>query len=112
MQVSLSSLKLGITAYVVPYLFVLGPALLMQGEAADIIRAVLTAGVGVFFLSAALQGWLLDRMNIVQRLLSLVAALLFMFVGGYTDIIAVAVGGVVALTCTSRRRLNKKGTDG
>jgi TRAP-type uncharacterized transport system fused permease subunit len=40
-------MRLGIAAYIVPFIFVLHPALIMKGNAMEIISAIVTAVIGV-----------------------------------------------------------------
>ncbi|PYE84893.1 TRAP transporter permease [Pseudoroseicyclus aestuarii] len=98
MATSGASFKIGIAAFVVPFMFFYNNALLMQGDWLEIARACLTACVGVYLLSAGVQGWIAGgRANWLVRAVLIVAAL-FMIEGGLlTDLIgvAVAVAGVV-----------------
>ena len=55
------------TAYIVPFLFVFSPTLLMRGTAFDIALAVATAIVGVWFVSAGMIGYGLRRMPAASR---------------------------------------------
>jgi TRAP-type uncharacterized transport system fused permease subunit len=71
----------------VPYLFVYGPSLLMQGTVGTILWSSLTALVGVFSLTAALQGWLLGRANLLERALLAGAAFSLIKTGIWTDTI-------------------------
>ena len=57
MATAWESMRFGWTAYIVPFLFVFSPALLLIGNPVDIAIAVLTAVVGVYAISAAFVGW-------------------------------------------------------
>jgi TRAP transporter 4TM/12TM fusion protein len=56
------------TAYIVPFLFVFSPTLLMQGSLFDVVLAVITAAVGVWFVSAGMIGYGLRRMPVAARI--------------------------------------------
>ncbi|MDR1509596.1 MAG: TRAP transporter large permease subunit, partial [Synergistaceae bacterium] len=69
-------IKTGFTAlvtaaagFVVPYMFVYNPYLLLQGGIVDIVVGTVTAFIGILGLSSAVQGYLADDLGIVQRLL-------------------------------------------
>ena len=69
-------LKTGFTAlanaaagFVVPYMFVYNPYLMLQGDVFHIVVGTITALIGIMGLSAAVQGFLLRDLNIVERLL-------------------------------------------
>ena len=81
------AMRLGISAYIVPFAFVYGPGLLMVGTASEIVTTAITALVGIVALSAAVEGYLLVLANPLQRLLLLVGAVALIFPGLATNII-------------------------
>lgn len=97
MATSFTSFKIGLTAFIVPFMFFYNAALLMEGEWFVILRAFVTACIGVFFLAAAIQGWFWGaHANWVVRGILLIAALCMIEGGFYTDI-AGAVLAVIAV---------------
>lgn len=97
--------RLGLAAYIIPYMFVYGPALLTIGEPLDVVLAAVTALVGVVGLAAAAEGWLLGRMAVWERLLTLGSALLLIKPGWVTDLAGLILFGVVALSQFRRHGL-------
>jgi TRAP-type uncharacterized transport system fused permease subunit len=67
--------RLGVIAYIVPFLFVFFPALLFQGSLFSVLIATVTALFGCFMLSAALTGYLFQRLNVVKRILFALAGI-------------------------------------
>jgi TRAP transporter 4TM/12TM fusion protein len=57
MQASLAAMRLGSIIYIVPFFFVLNPALIGQGTPVEVITVFATALLGVFFIGSALQGY-------------------------------------------------------
>ena len=97
MATSFTSFKIGLTAFIVPFMFFYNAALLMEGEWFVILRAFVTACIGVFFLAAAIQGWFWGAYsNWLVRAILLIAALCIIEGGLYTDI-GGAVLAVVAI---------------
>jgi TRAP transporter 4TM/12TM fusion protein len=68
--------RLGIVAYIVPFVFVYHPALILKGTAGDIVLAVGTATVGVFFLSVGCAGYLFRSLRLGKRALISLCGLL------------------------------------
>jgi TRAP transporter 4TM/12TM fusion protein len=89
---SVTAFKLGLAAFIVPFMFFYSPALLMLGSWLSIIHYTATACVGVFLLSAAVQGWFFGRINILLRTALGAAALLMISGGLTTDLIGVGLG--------------------
>nr|WP_244938031.1 TRAP transporter fused permease subunit [Sinorhizobium sojae] len=64
------SMRFGWTAYIVPFLFVFSPALLLMGDPVEIVVAVATAILGVYAISSAFIGWLHGPAGIFRRILT------------------------------------------
>lgn len=87
MKTGWTATRLGIVGFIVPYLFVYHPSLLMEGNWITILTSALTAFIGVFALAVAMEGWLLGKCNMLQRGILLSSALLMMKPGLRTDLI-------------------------
>ena len=76
-------------------MFVYNPYLLLQGDVLQIILGCVTALLGVIGLASAVQGFLIDDLNIVERLLLLSIPFLIL----YPSLVAncVGVGFLVAV---------------
>ncbi len=59
MRIGWQSMRLGTAIYIVPFCFVLNPALLLKGDAATVALSVSLAFAGIVVLGAALQGYVL-----------------------------------------------------
>jgi TRAP-type uncharacterized transport system fused permease subunit len=104
----LAAMRFGWSAFIVPVLFVFSPTLLLIGAPMEIALAVLTAGIGVWLVSAALAGYLGRRLGTGARLLLGLFGLMALVPAGafagaiYTDLVGV-VGGI-ALVLLIRRQ--------
>ncbi|WP_336367167.1 TRAP transporter permease [Marinobacter sp. C2H3] len=104
METSVASFRIGIAAFIVPFMFFYNSALLMDAPWFDIGRALITATVGVYLLSAGVMGWFADiRANWLVRILLIVAALLMIEGGGWTDLAGIVLGGVLYALQRQRR---------
>jgi len=92
MATSVSAFKLGLAAFIVPFMFFYHPGLLMEGEWGTIAQNVATASVGVYLLAAAVQGWFFGNAGLVVRVLLLVAALGMISGGLLTDLGGIVLG--------------------
>jgi len=92
MSTSVASFKIGIAAFIVPFMFFYNSALLMDGTWYEVGRAGVTAVFGVFLLSSGVQGWFVgQRAAWFIRLILIVAALMMIEGGLVTDLIGVAM---------------------
>ncbi|MBY5931484.1 TRAP transporter fused permease subunit [Tateyamaria omphalii] len=101
MATSVTSFKIGISAFVVPFMFFYNAAILMDGTWFEVIRAGLTAVFGVFLLSSGVQGWWNGaRANTAIRVGLIVVALLMIEGGWQSDLIG--LGGAAVLFILAR----------
>ncbi|MCX8226615.1 MAG: TRAP transporter large permease subunit, partial [Sulfitobacter sp.] len=75
MATAWEAMRFGWTAYIVPFLFVFSPALLLIGEPVEIATVVFTAIVGVYAVSAAFVGWLRGPIGYFRRFLTALSGL-------------------------------------
>ena len=102
--VGYTAFKYGIAAYIVPFMFVYGPELLLLGNPAHIPLAVVTVVIGAISLACAAQGWLLNNIGPLERLLLLGCALLMIDVYGLTTFIGMGLFAALILVQVIRRR--------
>lgn len=101
MGTSVASFKIGLAAFIVPFMFFYSPAMLMEGSAMQIMRVGLTATLGIVLLSGMVQAWFFGPVNVWQRVLMLVGAIFLIYGGIYTDVIGLAIG--IALFSMQRK---------
>ena len=107
MKTAITSTKLAIGAFIVPYVFALNPAMLfINTTVPEVILICITSFVGIFAVSAALEGYFLHHMAWYERILSVAGGLLLIYPGIVTDVIGLALVGVTILLHV----LNKKKT--
>jgi len=108
-------LKTGFTAllvaaagFIVPYMFIYNPGLLLQGSIFEIVFASVTALIAVIGLSAAVQGYFADDISIIERLLLFAVPFLIIYPTMLTNLIgAVIVGAVYAKQKGFGKKKNK-----
>ena len=79
MQTAVTAMRYGWAAYIVPFLFVFSPALLMMGEPGDILWSVAAAAAGVYLISAASVGWIAGAPGSLRRVGFLLAGVLLLY---------------------------------
>jgi len=106
MKTAMTATKLAIGAFIVPYVFALNPAMLFVDTTAwEVITISITSFVGIFAVSAALEGYLLSHMQWYLRIISAVGGLMLIYPGMLTDIIGIAlVGLMVVIQFTASRK--------
>jgi TRAP transporter 4TM/12TM fusion protein len=106
-----AAMRAAAPAYIVPFMFVYEPLLLMivkdwSTEWAFVVWSVITASIGVVCLAGSLFGWLFTLALAWQRVLLFIAALCLIKPGLITDAIGLALLAVVtAAQLLARRRI-------
>ncbi|MFC2032256.1 TRAP transporter permease [Chloroflexota bacterium] len=89
------AMRLGIVVYLVPFIFVLNPALVLQGSLSQLALLLPTALVGIWLIGSGLEGYVLGlgRMLIIPRVITFIAGL-----GLAVPYWEIKIGGAIALT--------------
>lgn len=96
MKTAFTATKLAIGAFIVPYVFALNPAMLfIDTTPGAIVLICITSLVGIFAVSASLEGWFKCHMKWYERVLSLIGGLLLIYPGLVTDITGLALVAVM-----------------
>ncbi|MGM8366244.1 TRAP transporter permease [Virgibacillus sp. W0181] len=69
MRTGVESFRLAIVAFIIPYMFVYGPALLMDGVWYDIVIKTIIAIIGCFFIATTVIGWLGGKLHFILRII-------------------------------------------
>ncbi|HEX6977687.1 MAG TPA: TRAP transporter permease [Alphaproteobacteria bacterium] len=93
-----ASVKIGAAGFIVPFMFVYEPALLMIGDWSTIISSVITASIGALLLAAGLHGYLLRPALLWERACLVGAAFCMIKPGWITDLIGVCLLAVVVVS--------------
>jgi len=90
-RTGLEAVRIGATGFIIPFMFVYGPSLLMIGSLGTIFTTVIASSIGVVALSAGLMGWFLKEATYLERAILVAGALLLIKPGLYTDAIGLAL---------------------
>jgi TRAP transporter 4TM/12TM fusion protein len=100
-----SAVKIGAAGFIVPFMFVYEPALLLIGEWPRVLHAATTATAGCLMLAGGLHGYLVGRASLWQRAALCAAAITLIKPGLVTDIAGAAFGiAVIVAQLAARRR--------
>lgn len=83
--------RLAIVGFVVPFLIIYNPVLLMIGKPGEIIAAVISAVIGITFIAAGFVGFLRARCGVAERILLAAGGFLLLIPGLLTDLIGLGL---------------------
>lgn len=92
LRTGVNASKLAIAAFLIPYVFVMNPKMLMLNAAwYEVVQIILTSLLGMLGVGMCLEKFWTSRLNIVQQLLALAGGLLLIYPGTLTDLIGVVL---------------------
>jgi len=105
-----TSFRIGLVAFIVPFIFVYQPVMLMYGTVMEILLCVVTSLAGCWSLAAMIEGWFSTGLNVLERGMLGLGWLLLMIPGLATDVAGIAV--VLAGYILQKRRAGGKDGSG
>lgn len=91
-----AGVKFGWSAYIVPFLFVASPNLLLDGKPLNVVLACITAVMGVYLVSVGVAGYMTRLLNPFQRIAFATAGILLMIpANAFKDAVWTDIGGFV-----------------
>ena len=98
MKTGWQSVKLALAGFIVPFMFVYNKQLLLEGVTLlSGIQVVVTACAGVVLISAAVEGYLYGKMNIILRIIAGVGAFMLIDSRLVTDLIGLGCLALIIL---------------
>ena len=97
-EASIGAVKLDPTGFIIPFLFVYEPTILLLGEPMQITFTITEAVFGVIMLAASLHGYLLAPLKRWQQILLFFGALGLIFPGWIATIPAIIILVLVVMT--------------
>lgn len=95
-RTGVNSAKLAIAAFIIPYMFVLSPELLMIDTTIPrLLWVVFTAITGMMAIGAGMIGYWYRRVYVIERFLCVAAGLMLIYPEGSTDIIGLVLFAVM-----------------
>lgn len=96
MKTGWQSVKLALAGFIVPFMFMYNPQLLLENvTVASGIQVIVTSCVGVLLIAAAVEGYLKGRLSLPLRVVAAVGALLLIDGGWQTDLMGIICLAVI-----------------
>src|SRR5690625_682929 len=90
-QTALTSIRLGLPGFLLPFLFIYQPGILLEGTFIEILIAVISTILGLTSMAFFFEGFVIRRTTPLQRLLLLIPAIGLFLPGNFSSIIGLIV---------------------
>ena len=89
------AVRLAVAAYIVPFVFMYRPALILDGSLPEILWTAVVATAAVYSFASGLEGYLHGRLRFPLRLALMAAGVVFVWPDTWADLIGFAILGAV-----------------
>lgn len=108
LKTGIEATKLSIGAFIIPYMFIFNPDILMINTTiSDIIPILITSLIGMFGVSAGLEGYVFRKCKPYERILFIIAGLLSIYPEVYSDIIGIGIIAILVIVQIITKRKNQ-----
>jgi TRAP-type uncharacterized transport system fused permease subunit len=104
-KVGWTAFTYGITCYILPFMFVFGPGLMLSGSFFEIALAIVSASIGVVAIAAAVIGYARAPLPPLMRIVAAAAGLSLLHQSWMTDLAGLTLA---ALVLASERTILQK----
>ncbi len=111
LSVAVTSCKMGIVLFVLPFMFVYQPVLILQNvQAVELVIALVTSVLGVISISGGFQKYLLRTATVLESILLIAGGFLMLYPEHITDLFGIAMVALVFLLQWRSRRVPTNNT--
>ena len=101
--------RLAITAFIIPYIFAFNPKMLfIDASVIEVIVIIITSLIGIFALSAGLEGYMFRKMKVYEIIPLIIGGLLMIYPGVISDSIGIVIVAAVTGYQINSARAEKK----
>jgi len=93
-----------LVAFLIPYIFIFDPGILLIGSNMDIVRGTALLFVGTYLLVAGMAGYLRIPLGMFERVILCASAIMMIVPEFITDVLGIGVGILMLMMCEIRRR--------
>ena len=109
MKTGWTAVRLGLPGFILPFLFVYHPELLLVGSFLDCASVILSCVLGLFCMSCFFEGYFFTDMSVPERIVIAAASVLLVIPGMVTDLAGLVLFGLIVVY-QRRKKKNKQAT--
>ncbi|GHU56039.1 hypothetical protein FACS189442_4250 [Spirochaetia bacterium] len=114
-KTGITATRLAITAFIIPYIFVLNPAMLFvfpnpgdPANALKVVQIIITSLIGMWGIASGIEGYMFKHMPPIERIMALVGGLGLIDPGFVTDIAGIGLIVIVFILQFTGTRKQKQ----
>ncbi|MEJ5184360.1 MAG: TRAP transporter fused permease subunit, partial [Rectinemataceae bacterium] len=108
MKTGWTAFRYALVAFLIPFVFIYDPSILMLGSPLQILRGSVVVLIGVYFLASAMAGYMNGTIGMFWRILLFVASVMLIVPETITDIVGICLGILVFILSYVKNRHEKR----
>src|SRR5699024_4145034 len=112
LRTGVTALRLAIAGFLIPFVFVLEPSLLLEGSVGELIPALVTVILGMVAIGAGLAGYFFAPTARLERAVLVVGGVMMVYPSIIVSLIGIGMAAAVAAVQILRRRRTPSERDG
>lgn len=96
-KVSMVAFIYALPAFILPFMLVYSPELLLQGNTMEVIRSIVTSAIGISSIVIGLQGYLFKKISVILRIMAIVGGLSLVDSGSLTDTVGMVFMVIIVI---------------
>lgn len=102
------AVRLAAAVYIVPFVMIYNPAMILIGSWSMVAQSIITCIIGIIGIAIAVQGYLLNKLGVIERIMAGISALMLLHGGTETDIAgAILLSIVIIIQWVKNRSLKR-----
>ena len=97
MRAGMTAVRIAVAGFLIPYVFILQPALLLQGTWQDMVTALVTLILGMVGVASGLAGYFFGSANVIERVLLVAGGIALVYPNLWFSLIGLAVLVIIAI---------------
>lgn len=102
MKTGVKGFTFAMVGFLVPFVFVYNPAILLQGTVLQIVVATAQLGLGTYFLATTVAGFFKYNLNVFERIVLFAAAICLVVPEAISSILGIGLGAAILALSTIR----------
>jgi TRAP transporter 4TM/12TM fusion protein len=104
MRTGLTAVRLGLPGFILPFIFVYHPQLLLQGTLLEIVTAVVSATLGMFCLAVFFEGYFFCRLSSIETAIAAVASMGLIYPEKISDMVGYLLFALLLFSQLQQRK--------
>jgi TRAP transporter 4TM/12TM fusion protein len=89
--VSFVAFRMAIVGFIIPFIMVYSPAIMLIGEPLEIVMVIITSLIGAYSIAVATEGWFKKNLHMLGRVLLIIGGVCLIIPGVKTDFMGIAL---------------------